>query len=590
MPETPEKVELAQSLQAMDLARLKAIADHLGLDSSFASRARLLEEIPSALALAPFDVLIDGIGRADRYKLLALITLEMTADIVGKAYFDKAAGGLYGETLASRGLAVKDTTLGRPRVPLELMETLAAGLARSYKLPSVKAPDTPINLSSASAVVDLTTLWAETLKRPIPLTKTGLVSRRSLGRIMPLMSVDEEEPPLYDVFATFGASRLDMLVNYALVRLAVVRRGGELTGNPDYLADVLSGFPGLSITLLSNVPTGAGGAAAAAVFALRKHPKGEWFRYSYLVRVARRANGETGAETAGRVACALFVVGILEAGFVNGDLVLSRVSDIEDGVSRNEPTDSNVFHVGGNFEVQVPADIGQDERLKLEAFADLRSSGHYLTYVIGRESFYRALDDGLPADEIKRFLADRSAKELPQNLVFSLDDWAERYGEVGFVEGTFLAAKDATRLEEIAKVTELTGELGKPVDLCGFRIPASDYETIYGRLIEAGFLPATLDAWREPRKGNRARLFRGDTAPDVPVPRSSAVPTAEMLRSAVAFASENGRPVRFYLSGGETVEGVPGKVRGKSETSFGVDVDGEVIDVKTSEVEGFEFV
>lgn len=590
MPEAPEKVGLGQALQAMDLARLKDMADHLGLDSSFASRARLLEEIPTALAGASFDVLVNGLGRADRYKLMALVALEKTADIVGATFFGKAKEGFYAEPLASRGLVVKDSTAGWPRVPFELLDTLAEGLVRSYKLPSVKPPDTPISLLPALAIVDLTTLWAEVLKRPIPLTKTGMVSRRSLGRIMPLMSVDEEESPLFDVFAALGASRLDVLVNYALARRAVVRRGAELTGNPGYLADVLSGFPGLPTALLADVSAGAGGAAAAAVFAVREHPAGKWFRYSSLARVASRADAETGAEAAGRVACALFIVGVLEAGFVDGDLVLSRVSDIKGEVAKDEPAEGKFFLVGGNFEVQVPADVGQDERLKLEALADLRSSGHYLTYVISRGSFYRALDDGLEAEEIKRFLADRSVKDLPQNLVFSLDDWAERYGEVGFVEGTFLVAEDAGRLEEIAKVTELAGRLDKPINLFGFRIPSSDYEAIYGKLTEAGFLPATLDAWRAVNRGRRARLFRGDTTVEVPIPRSSAIPTGEMLRSAIAFASENGRRVRFYLSGGETVEGVPGRLRGKSGTSFSVDVDDEVIDVKTSEVEGFEFV
>ena len=590
MREAPEKVELEQTLQTMDLARLKTIADYLGLDSSFASRARLLEEIPPALTGTPFATLVGGLARADRYRLMALVALERTADIVSTAFFDKAKERLYAEPLASRGLVVKDSTDGRPRVPFELVEALAAGLVRSYKLPLVKPPDTPINLSSASAIVDLTTLWVEVLKRPIPLTKTGMVSRRSLGRIMPLMSVDEEESPLFGVFAALGASRLDLLVNYALARRAVVRRGAELTGNPGYLADVLSGFPGLLTALLTDVPAGAGGAAAAAVFAVREHPAGKWFLYSYLARVAKRADVEAGAEAAGRVACALFIVGVLEAGFVDGDLVLSRVSDIEDEVAKNEPAEGKVFLVGGNFEVQVPADIGQDERLKLEAFTDLRSSGHYLTYVISRGSFYRALDDGLAVEEIKHFLANRSIKDLPQNLVFSLDDWAERYGEVGFVEGTFLVAEDAGRLEEIAKVTELAGKLDKPINLCGFRIPSSDYETIYGKLTEAGFLPATLEAWRAPNRGHRARLFRGDTTADVPIPRSSAIPTAEMLKSAIVFAPENGRRVCFYLSGGETVEGVPGRLRGKSETLFNVDVDGEVIDVKASEVEGFEFI
>jgi len=578
-------------LETMDLARLKTIADHLGLDSSFASRARLLEEIPPALSGVRFDALVNGFGRADRNRLMALIALEKTAGLVGTAYFGNTTRNLYAEPLTSYGLVVKYPAFGDPRVPSELVEPLASAIARSYKLPSVKAPDTPISLPSASAFVDLTTLWAETLKRPIPLTKTGIISRRSLGRITPLMSVDEEESPLYDVFATFGASRLDMLVNYAIVRRAVVRRGGELTANPDYLANVLSGFPGLPAILLSDVPTGAGCAAAAAVFAVREHPTGKWFRYSDLVRVAKRADDVIESDAPGRVACALFVVGALEAGFIGGDMVLSRVADIGCDVAEDEPVSGKAFHVGGNFEVQVPADIGRDERLKLEAFADLRSSGHYLTYIISRESFYRALDEGLVAEEIKRFLADRSVKDLPQNLVFSLDGWSERYGTVGFVEGMFLVTEDAARLEEIAKIIGSAGRLGRPVNLCGFELLAPDYDEMYGSLIEAGFLPATLDAWRGPNQGHRARLFRGDTtAPGVPLPRSSAVPPAEMLRSAVAFASENGRRVRFYLSGGETVEGVPGKARGKSETSFGVDADGEVIDVKASEVEGFEVI
>jgi hypothetical protein len=590
MPKAPENIGLEQGLYGMDLKRLKAIAAHLSLDSSFASRARLLEEIPSALAGAKPDVLLDGLSRPDRYILMALVALEKTADMVGAAFFRTAEEELCTDTLANRGRRVTDKELGIHRIPAELVESIAGSLANSFKLKPSKRPETPFGLSLASAVLDLTTLWAELLKKPVCLTKTGMVSRRSLGRITPLMSVDEEEAPLYDVFAAANASRLDLFVNYALKNKMIARKGDELVSTWDQSETVMSDFPGLPTELLKVLVPGTGAAAALSLYVISEHPVGKWFRFSDLTRLAKRIGGESGIGTSGRVACALFVTGLLEAGFVNGELVLVRNTDITKTEAAKKTEKTRGFLVGGNFEVQVPADVSQGDRLKLEAFADLKAAGHYLTYVISRYSFYRALDDGLKPDEITGFLSECSVKELPQNLVFSLEDWAERYGVVGFVEGTFVVTDDADRLEEVENITRLVGTSGGPLKMYGFKIKPSDYEVIYERLNEAGYLPATLDAWKRKDGAPRFRLFRGDTARRPRAPRSTAVPPEEMLRSAVSFASEKGKRIRFYLSGGETVEGVPVRLSYKGVPSVKIEVGDDTVKIKAAEIEGFEFV
>lgn len=589
MPEAPKSVGLEQGLYSLDLRRLKAIAAYLSLDSSFASRARLLEEIPRALADAEPAVLLDGLGRSDRYKLMALVALEKTASDVGSFFFRNAEGVSSTDNLADRGLVVKDTELGIPRIPAELIEPTEYALADSFRLKGSKQPETPFGLSSTSAVLDLTTLWAELLKKPVPLTKTGMVSRRSLGRITPLMSVDEEEPPLYGVFVALAASRLDLFVNFGLRSKLIVRKGDELVATWDQSEMVISGFTGLSTELLKVIVPGTGASAALSLYVIGERPVDRWFRFSDLTRVAKRVSGEPGAEAAGRVVCALFVTGSLEAGFVDGELVLARKSDIPETATAERTEITPDFLVGGNFEIQVSADIARDDRLRLEAFADLKAAGHYLIYTITRESFYAALDDGLNLDEIICFLKERSAKELPQNLVFSLEDWAGRYGAVGFVEGTFVVTSDAGRLEEVANITGSTGIFGEPLKMYGFRIKPSDYETVYERLKETGYLPVTLDAWNRENAAPRVRLFRGRTAAKPPAPRSSAVAPVEMLRSAVAFASEKRKRVRFYLQGGEAVEGVPVGSSRKGTPSVKIEVGEDIVEIKTSDIEGFEF-
>jgi hypothetical protein len=589
MPEAPKNVGLEQGLYGLDLRRLKAIAAYLSLDSSFASRARLLEEIPRALADAEPDVLLDGLGRSDRYKLMALVALEKTASDVGSSFFRNAEEILGTDNLANRGLVVKDTELGTPRIPAELIEPTAYALADSFRLKRAKQPETPFGLSFASAVLDLTTLWAELLKKPVPLTKTGMVSRRSLGRITPLMSVDEEEPPLYDVFIALGASRLDLFVNFGLRSKLIVRKGDELVATWDQSETVISGFPGLSTELLKVAVPGTGASAAFSLHVIKERPVDRWFRFSDLTRLAKRVGGEPGVEAAGRIVCALFVTGSLEAGLVDGELVLARKSDISETAATERTEITPDFLVGGNFEIQVPADIARDDRLKLESFADLKAAGHYLTYIITGDSFYAALDDGLNLDEIIGFLGDRSVKKLPQNLVFSLEDWAGRYGAVGFVEGTFVVTDDTDRLEEVANITRSTGTTGGPLKMYGFRIKPSDYEAVYERLKETGYLPATLGAWNRESGAPRVRLFRGGAAERPPTPRSAAVAAEEMLRSAVAFASEKRKRIRFYLPDGKTVEGVPVGPSRKGARSVKIEVGEDIVEIKASDVEGFEF-
>lgn len=144
----------------------------------------------------------------------------------------------------------------------------------------------------------------------------------------------------------------------------------------------------------------------------------------------------------------------------------------------------------GDMTMIAPGPLTAALSRQLRVLADIESRGHATAYRITPESIRRALDIGWDSEGIQELLAAASATQLPQALVYLIDDTARRHGAVRV--GT---AMSYIRCDEPGTLATLLGDRRmKPLALHRIastvlvsQAPASE---VIASLRDSGFAPA----------------------------------------------------------------------------------------------------
>jgi hypothetical protein len=128
----------------------------------------------------------------------------------------------------------------------------------------------------------------------------------------------------------------------------------------------------------------------------------------------------------------LFPLGLVDIGLQGGRVSALRLSRLGAELLDAEPAGK----VGGtrcslivqpDFEILVfPGDDVHDVLHLFDRFATRIKSDHVFQFRIDRESINAGLEDGLSGAQIVQELTDRARVPLPQNVLYSLEDWAEK--------------------------------------------------------------------------------------------------------------------------------------------------------------------
>ncbi len=144
----------------------------------------------------------------------------------------------------------------------------------------------------------------------------------------------------------------------------------------------------------------------------------------------------------------------------------------------------------GDMTMIAPGPLTASLSRQLRVLADIESRGHATAYRITPDSIRRALDIGWDSEGIQELLTAASATQLPQSLVYLIDDTARRHGAVRV--GT---AMSYIRCDEPGTLATLLGDR-RMKSLVLHRIastvlisqaPASE---VISTLRESGFAPA----------------------------------------------------------------------------------------------------
>jgi hypothetical protein len=158
----------------------------------------------------------------------------------------------------------------------------------------------------------------------------------------------------------------------------------------------------------------------------------------------------------------LYVLGVVDLGYDNAHRPVAirltktgaRLLGIGEGVVRDGPAIGSLI-VTPDFEV-VLFPTGDDDELvhELDRFCTREKAGATMHFKIGEKSVQRALAEGLQLSRILATLRDHSRTPVPQNVLYSIRDWATRAG-VLFLDGTH-----AVRCENADVLRRFAHDLG----------------------------------------------------------------------------------------------------------------------------------
>lgn len=151
----------------------------------------------------------------------------------------------------------------------------------------------------------------------------------------------------------------------------------------------------------------------------------------------------------------LHPLGLVDLGFEQGHPTAIRLSRLGAALLQEAPAQSaegarSTLVVNPDFEVLLFPDSDVWPLVhSLDRFAKRTSSDRLFRFQLSEESVRSALADGMGLGQIFEVLTLRCRTPLPQNVRFSLEDWAARAGAVRLTRGRRLVAPKPELLEKL---------------------------------------------------------------------------------------------------------------------------------------------
>lgn len=185
----------------------------------------------------------------------------------------------------------------------------------------------------------------------------------------------------------------------------------------------------------------------------------------------------------------------------------------------------------GDMTILAPGPLPRDLQTELDLLGELESAGLASVYRVTDASLRRALDAGRTAEELRTWLADHTLGEVPQAIIYLIDDVARRHGTLrGGPALSYLRCDDPSLLAEAAR-TAAAEKVALHIIAPTVAVAQAPLVQVIEELRAAGFQPVAEDATGAALdiRPQPARL----PAPDIPV-RSARTPDEERIAAAVA--------------------------------------------------------
>ena len=136
-------------------------------------------------------------------------------------------------------------------------------------------------------------------------------------------------------------------------------------------------------------------------------------------------------------------LGLLESGIISDnkedhDAFLLTLSFFG---SRAEATENvKAIIVQPTFEIVALPETPEDVLFNLSRFSAMKTADKVHIFALTKKTFLNAIDKGMNTNKIIELLQNNAKTEIPQNVLYSIEEWSKLYGKVGLKSGVFLDA------------------------------------------------------------------------------------------------------------------------------------------------------
>jgi hypothetical protein len=153
-----------------------------------------------------------------------------------------------------------------------------------------------------------------------------------------------------------------------------------------------------------------------------------------------------------------------------------------------DPAPSPII-VQPNFEILAPAEASHADIYRLEDFADLVKRDLVSSYTITRNSLRRALEAGDNVDTMVEFLKAAGGRDLPQNVAYTLREWAGQYGQIQVRRLTVVTTRTEAQLRELLAHPKLKLTAGEQLGPQAIAVESKEVRPTVASLRRAGYMP-----------------------------------------------------------------------------------------------------
>ena len=123
------------------------------------------------------------------------------------------------------------------------------------------------------------------------------------------------------------------------------------------------------------------------------------------------------------------------------------------------------FYIQPNFELISTVNLNPVLRWELDSFCDVGKIERTIHYWITKVSIHRALSNNKNIEDILDFLHKHSKSGMPQNVEYSLKEWAANYGNVYMMDIILLRCRTEELAKEISSIPLINDNIiGKVTD------------------------------------------------------------------------------------------------------------------------------
>ena len=494
-------MHLRDYLHDISLRLLKRIAVRLGITVEYQARIKLMNAIDRAFWDGALVSRLIGFLTDEERRVLSIIAFSFDSgvreeELAKKAGIRPGAGapvlnGIIGEFILISlvaGVCDSETRFVCPRgVAEQVRRILISGIV-ALKNPSKPVPPAPV----PALLEDIYALLAAAYRAPLPLTLKGQIRKNVLERAFAGSPVGREQ------HSRFFAVHRDALV------LAYLGERGILLYGPRtaYISPVLDGWLGMSMTArMQDIAAFSfryflsdGATMSPFVGILGELPAGASMNHADLALFLHERTTAAGTlprlRTKTRQAlCALEYLGLLRC---EDDRYI--MTETGERVFRGDPHPldgivSRTFTLQPNFEVIVGPELDPRVRFTLELMSECKKRDIILTNIMNRAGIARARERGMSVAEMLNFFETHSRTPLPQNVRFSIENWANAYGNVSFAPAMLMRFRDAATCESVMHIPEIAPFIRERLSDTALTVPAEHIRTIAALLRRSGYLP-----------------------------------------------------------------------------------------------------